>query len=187
MVPARTGAAAAQVLTYVQRFPAAWACAPLHKAVLPRLWAFLRHGCHGSATASYPCAVLLLASLPPTAMAAAARPGLLPELLASLWQGRAFCLGKGAAADAAAATTAYRECLTYALLHWRALSDGVGRAEEDDEESPWPPTQLLDDLLDHGFSALALVELMQVSEPYLAPRHHCTALEPAARNPACGS
>jgi hypothetical protein len=156
--------AATQVLTYVRRFPAAWSSAPLHKAVLPRLWAFLRHGCHGSATASYPCAVLFLASLPPAAVAAAARPGLLPELLASLWHGRAFCLGKGAAADAAAATTAYRECLTYALLHSRALSDGVERAEEGSEESPSPQTRLLGDVLDHGFSALALADLMQVSE-----------------------
>lgn len=63
------------VLCFARATPGAWSSCNLHKAVLPRLWAFLRHGCHGSSATSFPCVVILLANLPAAAVRALARGG----------------------------------------------------------------------------------------------------------------
>ena len=57
------------VLAYARALPDSWRHVNMQKAFLPRLWAFLRHGCYGSPAASYP-AVLPLASLLPEVRAA---------------------------------------------------------------------------------------------------------------------
>jgi hypothetical protein len=52
------------LLAYARALPDSWRHVNMQKALLPRLWAFLRHGCYGSPAASYP-ALLPLASLLP--------------------------------------------------------------------------------------------------------------------------
>lgn len=51
------------------RRPSTCQCAPIRstlvqKAFLPRLWAFLRHGCYGSAASSFPAVLPLVSLLP---------------------------------------------------------------------------------------------------------------------------
>lgn len=52
------------VLAYARALPDSWRHINLHKAFLPRLWALLRHGCYGSAAASYPALLPLVSLLP---------------------------------------------------------------------------------------------------------------------------
>lgn len=62
--PANHEAAWAALLGYVRALPHAWRHVSVHKAFLPRLLAFLRHACHGSAAASYPALLPLVSLLP---------------------------------------------------------------------------------------------------------------------------
>lgn len=55
--------------------PACWAAVNMQKAFNPRLLAFLRHGCHGSAAGSLPALLPLMALLPRSVL------GLQPVLL----------------------------------------------------------------------------------------------------------
>lgn len=52
------------LLAYARSAPDSWHHISLNKAFLPRLWALLRHGCYGSAPASYPALLPLISLLP---------------------------------------------------------------------------------------------------------------------------
>ena len=69
--------------------PGCWQQVNASKAILPRLWALLRHGCHGSATASYPALLPLLALMP--AEVVGPSTNLLEHLLGSVWTGLKAC------------------------------------------------------------------------------------------------
>ncbi|KAK9814763.1 hypothetical protein WJX72_011133 [[Myrmecia] bisecta] len=119
------GAMWEMVLTYVRLRPDAWQAPHVQKMVLPRLHAFLRHGCYGSALTSYP-AVLPLLSLMPQAVLGP-EPGLLVEVLESIWAGRDG-LAAGPAQDAAA--LAFQDCLRYGLTQAATLAGSAGPAAE---------------------------------------------------------
>lgn len=77
------------VLTLAKLHPASWAHANLRKAVLPRLYAFLKHGCFGSGPGSYPALLPLVTLLPGGVLGP--RPDVALALLDALWAG----LGEG--------------------------------------------------------------------------------------------
>lgn len=52
------------LLSFARAYPAGWASVNLHKAVLPRLWALLRHAGWGSAEGSFPAVLPLVTLLP---------------------------------------------------------------------------------------------------------------------------
>lgn len=62
--PANHEAMWGMLLAYARAVPDSWRHVNMQKAFLPRLWAFLRHGCHGSAAASYPALLPLVSLLP---------------------------------------------------------------------------------------------------------------------------
>lgn len=62
--PANHEAMWGMLLAYARAAPDSWGHINMQKAFLPRLWALLRHGCHGSATASYPALLPLVSLLP---------------------------------------------------------------------------------------------------------------------------
>lgn len=62
--PANHEAMWGMLLAYARAAPDSWQHVNIQKAFLPRLWAFLRHGCHGSAAASYPALLPLVSLLP---------------------------------------------------------------------------------------------------------------------------
>jgi hypothetical protein len=62
--PANHEAAWAALLGYARALPGSWRHVSMQKAFLPRLLAFLRHACHGSAAASYPALLPLVSLLP---------------------------------------------------------------------------------------------------------------------------
>ncbi len=63
--PANHEAMWGMLLAYARAAPDSWSHVNMQKAFLPRLWAFLRHGCHGSAAASYPALLPLVSLLLP--------------------------------------------------------------------------------------------------------------------------
>lgn len=63
----------------------AWAHVNLQKAVLPRVWALLRHGCYGSAEGSFQAVLPLVTLLPPEALGPS--PGFFTSLHTSVWLG----------------------------------------------------------------------------------------------------
>lgn len=98
------------VLAFIKAYPSAWGHVNLHKAVLPRLCALLRHGCYGAAAGSLPALLPLLAALPLSALQV---PGGAPaQLLEATWQGLPHC---GTSAGRAAVVSAYQECLVWLL------------------------------------------------------------------------
>ena len=48
------------VLVFMKTFPSSWNIINLPKAVLPRLWSFVRHAAYGSVEISYPCLVTFI-------------------------------------------------------------------------------------------------------------------------------
>jgi hypothetical protein len=69
--------------------PGCWQLLNYSKAVLPRLWSLLRHGCHGSATGSFPALLPLLALMPAEVVGPSTQ--LLEQLLGSVWTGLKAC------------------------------------------------------------------------------------------------
>ncbi len=96
------------LLSFFRAAPDAWARVNLQKAFFPRLWALLRHGCHGSAQASFPALLPLLALLPAEALGAP----LFEATLRAVWEGLASL---PAGADRDAAVAALQECILFAL------------------------------------------------------------------------
>jgi hypothetical protein len=107
------------LLSFFRAAPDAWARVNLQKAFFPRLWALLRHGCHGSAQASFPALLPLLALLPAEALGAP----LFEAALRAMWEGLA---SQPAGADRDAAAAALQECLLFALQ--RGPGAGAGNA-----------------------------------------------------------
>lgn len=52
------------LLSFAKAYPGCWSHLNLPKAFLPRLWSLLRHACYGSASASFPALLPLVALLP---------------------------------------------------------------------------------------------------------------------------
>lgn len=80
---------AAALLHTVQVRPGCWQLVNPSKAILPRLWALLRHGCYGSAAGSFPALLPLLALVPATVVGPS--PHVLEQLLGSCWTGLKTC------------------------------------------------------------------------------------------------
>jgi hypothetical protein len=74
---------------HVQVRPGCWQLVNPSKAILPRLWALLRHGCYGSAASSFPALLPLLALMP--AAVVGPSPHVLEQLLGSCWTGLKAC------------------------------------------------------------------------------------------------
>ena len=111
-------------LGFAVAYPAAWKAVNMQKAFLPRLWALLRHGCYGSAAASYPAVLPLVALLPSSLLGP--QPGFFASLLTSVWAG----LGQaGSPASQRAAAGCFQECLLYALLKAGQLASSGGAVE----------------------------------------------------------
>lgn len=72
------------ILRFSKKIPQAWECNSVRKAVLPKLWDFLKQGCFGSQQISYPCIFPLLALIPPQSISP---QSFFLELFKSLWQG----------------------------------------------------------------------------------------------------
>ena len=72
------------ILIFSKNIPQAWGCNSVRKAVLPKLWDFLKQGCFGSQQISYPCIFPLLALIPPQFVAP---KHFFLEFFKSLWQG----------------------------------------------------------------------------------------------------
>lgn len=72
------------ILLFSKNIPQAWGCNSIRKAVLPKLWDFLKQGCFGSQQISYPCIFPLLALMPPQYVDP---EGFFLEFFRSLWQG----------------------------------------------------------------------------------------------------
>jgi E3 ubiquitin-protein ligase listerin len=94
----------------------------LNKAVLPKLWSLLRHGCYGSAEGSYPAVLpfinLLVQNTPPSSF------GLngFESLLSAVYGG---CLSLvEASAGQEAAATCFIECYLYAIVKAEQLTEG---------------------------------------------------------------
>ncbi|KAG0592544.1 hypothetical protein KC19_1G261500 [Ceratodon purpureus] len=72
------------ILLFSKNIPQAWGCNLIRKAVLPKLWDFLKQGCFGSQQISYPYIFPLLALIPPQYVDP---KGFFLEFFRSLWQG----------------------------------------------------------------------------------------------------
>lgn len=73
------------ILIFSKKIPQAWGSNSIRKAILPKLWEFLRQGCFGSQQISYPCIYPLLALIPPQFVAPP--QGFFLEFFSRLWQG----------------------------------------------------------------------------------------------------
>jgi hypothetical protein len=100
------------LLSFARRFPEGWGAVNARKAVLPGLWALLKHAAYGSAEASYPCLLVLISLLPPDVVGEG--PGFWRELFGALWGGREACITD---AEWRALLRAWRECLVYVVMH----------------------------------------------------------------------
>jgi hypothetical protein len=100
------------LLSFARRFPQGWGAVNARKAVLPGLWALLKHAAYGSAEASYPCLLVLVSLLPPGVVGEG--PGFWRELFGALWGGRDACVTD---AEWRALLRAWRECLVYVVMH----------------------------------------------------------------------
>ncbi|MEW5314556.1 MAG: hypothetical protein WDW38_006042 [Sanguina aurantia] len=105
------------LLTFVQAVPDCWQHANLRKAVLPRLYALLRHGCHGSGSASLPALLPLVSLLPRDCLGP--RPDVVVQLLGCVWAGMSDPMGRS---SRAASEEAYLELLAWALCRSATLS-----------------------------------------------------------------
>jgi hypothetical protein len=86
---ARTACAQPLPPHLLQVRPGCWLQVNASKAILPRLWALLRHGCHGSAATSFPALLPLLALMP--AEVVGPSTNLMEHLLGSVWTGLRAC------------------------------------------------------------------------------------------------
>ncbi|GAX79187.1 hypothetical protein CEUSTIGMA_g6627.t1 [Chlamydomonas eustigma] len=113
------------VLTFLKAYPSAWSHTHVRKVFLPRLRAFLKSACYGSASSSFPALLPLLTLMPSTMLGP--EPDVPLLLLEAVWEGLNFELQQqgGAVGLAAArlgrqaalpsAAEAYLECLTWLL------------------------------------------------------------------------
>lgn len=98
------------ILLFAKRFPQAWGCTCIRKAVLPKLWDFLRHGCFGSQEFSYPCIFPLIALIPPEFVAPP--EGFFLEFFSNLWRGMN---SSASVKDRLALLTTFRECFVWVV------------------------------------------------------------------------
>ncbi|KAL4534477.1 hypothetical protein Ndes2526A_g05373 [Nannochloris sp. 'desiccata'] len=98
----------------------------LNKAVLPKLWSLLRHGCYGSAEGSYPAVLPFINLLVQSGSASFSSFGCdgFESLLSAVWDG-VIQLPEGSAAQEAAATC-FSECYLYGIVKAEQLTDGKG-------------------------------------------------------------
>ncbi|KAJ1488838.1 hypothetical protein T484DRAFT_3584532 [Baffinella frigidus] len=126
------------VLTFVKTYPQALSLVDVSKAVLPRLFALIRAGAHGSASESFPCLaplLLLLASSSDAAAGGACTNGAAHlGVLSALWA--ALPVLKSDSKGSNAALEAFRECLT---LAWHLKAKGGGKWGVDLEEEVLAP------------------------------------------------
>ncbi|KAI8815800.1 uncharacterized protein EV422DRAFT_341201 [Fimicolochytrium jonesii] len=110
------------VLTFLKTFPEAWMLASEKKPLFPKLYTFLRNGCYGSASLSYPCLLPLIAIVKIPEV-----PEVANDLLTAIWAGLSSSnIDK---ASVPILIEAYYECASFAA----AKSTRVG---EDGEYSP---------------------------------------------------
>jgi hypothetical protein len=105
----------------------------LPKAVLPKLWSLLRHGCYGSAEGSYPAVLPLINVLVQNGSAVSSSSfgyNGFESLLLAVWEG-ITSLTVGSAAQEAAATC-FSECYLYAVLKAEQLP--LDTKEDEDED-----------------------------------------------------
>lgn len=107
------------VLSLASTHTQAWSSVNLNKAVLPKLWSLLRHGCYGSAEGSYPAVLPLVSLLPTQALGCAGYQ----SLLNAVWDGL-NSVTQGAAQQAAAGC--FRECYLYAMIKAEAVAGEEG-------------------------------------------------------------
>lgn len=97
-----------------------------NKAVLPKLWSLLRHGCYGSAEDSYPAVLPFINLLVQNGSASSSLFGYngFESLLSAVWDGVTSLTGGSAAQEAAA--TCFIECFLYAVLKSEQLTNKEG-------------------------------------------------------------
>lgn len=112
------------VLAFVKAYPSAWHAVDMRKAVLPRLLAFLRSGCYGSGSSSFPAVLPFLHLLPKGLLGPEPRVGI--DTLEALWAG---CAAQPPGQGREAAAAAFVECLCWLLSQAGSLAGGQGKAE----------------------------------------------------------
>ncbi|XP_008782594.2 E3 ubiquitin-protein ligase listerin isoform X1 [Phoenix dactylifera] len=99
------------ILLFSRKFPGGWSHCNVQKVVLNRVWHFLRNGCYGSQTISYPAIILFLKSIPPEAVV---WEQFIFDFFHNLWAGRNPL---HSAADTLALFNAVRECFLWGLYN----------------------------------------------------------------------
>ena len=108
------------VLSLASTHPKSWNNINLNKAVLPKLWSFLRHGCYGSAEGSYPAVLPFIALLPQGALGIDGYQ----SVLNAVWDGMYTLSTQGQAQQAAAGC--FRECYVYAMIKAETVAGPEG-------------------------------------------------------------
>ena len=128
------------LLAFLRSYPQAAAKVNWPKAVLPRLWSLLRHGCYGSATTSLPALLPLLTLLPKQLLQLQPNSQqqqqqeqkeqqgqkqqqvlVLEQLVRSCWEGLGHCTGQ---APKAATAQAIVECLGWGVRNAKEICGG---------------------------------------------------------------
>ncbi|KAJ7543989.1 hypothetical protein O6H91_09G060900 [Diphasiastrum complanatum] len=105
------------LLTFSKKFPQAWVVGSVRKVVLPRFWAFLRHGCYGSQQISSTCLLPLLSLIPTNAVMPVQE--FLFEYFHSLWQG----CKTGTSSNDIILLKAFKECFIWIIINVRRYVD----------------------------------------------------------------
>ncbi|XP_024020214.1 E3 ubiquitin-protein ligase listerin isoform X1 [Morus notabilis] len=108
------------ILLFSKRFPDSWTSLNVQKAILNRVWHFLRNGCFGSHRVSYPALVLFLDCVPPKAIVG---ERFFPEFFQNLWAGRS--VSNSSTADRQAFFGAFKECFIWGLHNASRYYDEV--------------------------------------------------------------
>lgn len=100
------------ILLFSRKFPGSWSHCNVQKVVLNRVWLFLRNGCYGSQTISYPAMILFLESIPPEAVV---WEQFIFDFFHNLWAGRNQL--HSSAPDTLALFNAVKECFLWELYN----------------------------------------------------------------------
>lgn len=123
------------ILVFSRKFPGGWSQCNIQKVVLNRFWHFLRNGCYGSQTISYPVLVLFLESIPPEAVI---WEQFIFDFFQNLWAGRNP--PHPSAADNLALFNAIIECFLWGLYNVSRYSAAVDKMNN-------LPVKLVNDIL----------------------------------------
>ncbi|CAG8538344.1 3601_t:CDS:10 [Diversispora eburnea] len=100
------------LLVFTKYFPKSWLLASKRKAMLPKLFNFLRCACHGTVTISYPCILPLISNLPQELIDS--DPKFYDEFFSNFWKGLSNPVIDRS--NSGVFLQAYIECLMYYIF-----------------------------------------------------------------------